>query len=47
MALKRSQKRLLGRAALYAVLLGLLSTFWLIVASSVGFIRLASEPDGQ
>ena len=30
-----------------AVLLGLLSTFWLIVASSVGFIRLASEPDGQ
>ena len=30
-----------------AVVLGLLSTFWLIIASSVGFIRLASEPVGQ
>ena len=30
-----------------ALVLGLLSTFWLIVASSVGFIKLASEPIGQ
>jgi uncharacterized membrane protein len=30
-----------------ALVLGLLSTFWLIVASSVGFIKLASEPVGQ
>ena len=30
-----------------AVVLGLLSTFRLIIASSVGFIRLASEPVGQ
>lgn len=27
-----------------ALLLGLLSTFWLLIASSVGFIKLASEP---
>ena len=30
-----------------ALVLGALSTFWLIVASSVGFIKLASEPMGQ
>ncbi|HEY8574635.1 hypothetical protein [Phenylobacterium sp.] len=30
-----------------ALVLGLLSTFWLIVASSIGFVRLASEPIGQ
>lgn len=30
-----------------ALVLGLLSTAWLIVASSIGFVRLASEPAAQ
>lgn len=30
-----------------AVVLGLLSTVWLLIASSIGFIRLASEPVPQ